>query len=93
MDTVLDLTTASRETLLAVIAQLQRQIDVLEGKAKPGESPRSCWTCGSPGRCASCAATRKLGRRGPAPALLSCRNPENNRATPKITDRASVLSD
>ena len=34
MDTVLDLTTASRETLLAVIAQLQRQIDVLEGKAK-----------------------------------------------------------
>jgi hypothetical protein len=40
MDTVLDLTTASRETLLAVIAQLQRQIDVLEGKAKPGESPR-----------------------------------------------------
>ncbi len=40
MDTVLDLTTASRETLLVVIVQLQRHIDVLEGKAKPGESPR-----------------------------------------------------
>ena len=68
MDTGLDLTTASREALLAVIAQqqavitqqqavitqqqavitqqqaviteLQRRLDVLEGKAKPGGSPR-----------------------------------------------------
>ena len=35
-------------------------------------SRRHCWTCGSPGRYASCAATRKLGRSGPAPVLLSC---------------------
>ena len=47
MDTGLDLTTASREALLALIAQqqavitqLQRKLDVLEGKAKPGGSPR-----------------------------------------------------
>ena len=43
MDTNLDLNTASREVLLAaiaqqqaVIAQLQRRIEILEGKAKPG---------------------------------------------------------
>ena len=61
MDTGLDLTTASREALLALIAQqqavitqqqavitqqqaviteLQRRLEVLEGKAKPGGSPR-----------------------------------------------------
>ena len=47
MDTGLDLTTASREALLAfiaqqqaVITQLQRRLQVLEGKAKPGGSPR-----------------------------------------------------
>ena len=47
MDTGLDLTTASREALLALIAQqqtliakLQRRLDLLEGKAKPGDSPR-----------------------------------------------------
>ena len=47
MDTGLDLTTASREALLALIAQqqaviteLQRRLDLLEGKAKPGGSPR-----------------------------------------------------
>ena len=43
MDTSLDLTAAPRETLLAIIAQqqntiaqLQRRIEALEGKAKPG---------------------------------------------------------
>ena len=43
MDTGLDLTTAPREALLAVIArqqavidQLQRRIEILEGEAKPG---------------------------------------------------------
>ena len=43
MDTNLDLNTASREVLLAaiaqqqaVIAQLQRRIEILEGKVKPG---------------------------------------------------------
>ena len=61
MDTGLDLTTASREALLALIAQqqavitqqqaviaqqqavitqLRRRLEVLEGKAKPGGSPR-----------------------------------------------------
>ena len=47
MDSGLDLTTASREALLALIAQqrgvitqLQRRLDLLEGKAKPGGSPR-----------------------------------------------------
>ena len=46
MDTGLDLTAASREALLAVITQrqaviteLQRRLEVLEGKAKPGGSP------------------------------------------------------
>ena len=36
MDTSLDLTTAPREALLAVIDQLQRRIETLEGEAKPG---------------------------------------------------------
>ena len=47
MDTGIDLTTASREALLAIIAQqqavitqLQRRLELLEGKAKPGGSPR-----------------------------------------------------
>ena len=47
MDTGLDLTTASREALLALIAgqqtliaKLQRRLDLLEGKAKPAGSPR-----------------------------------------------------
>ena len=47
MDTSLDLTAAPRETLLAIIAQqqntiaqLQRRIEALEGKAKPGGPQR-----------------------------------------------------
>ena len=46
MDTGLDLTTASRKALRVLIAQqqgvitqLQRRLDLLEGKAKPGGSP------------------------------------------------------
>ena len=40
MDTGLDLPTANREALLDLIGRLQRQLDVLEAKAKPGGSPR-----------------------------------------------------
>ena len=36
MERELDLTTASREVLLAIIAKLQQRIETLEGKAKPG---------------------------------------------------------
>ena len=36
MQRELDLTTASREVLLAIIAKLQQRIETLEGKAKPG---------------------------------------------------------
>ena len=36
MERELDLTTASREVLLAIIAKLQRRIETLEGKAQPG---------------------------------------------------------
>ena len=37
---------------------------------KPSRLP--CCTFGSPGRCASCAATRRMARSGRAGALLSC---------------------
>ena len=36
MERELDLTTASREVLLAIIAKLQQRIETLEGKAQPG---------------------------------------------------------
>ena len=36
MEPELDLTTASREVLLAIIAKLQQRIETLEGKAQPG---------------------------------------------------------
>ena len=70
MDTNLDLNTASREVLRAVIvqqqaviAQLQRRIEVLEGKAKPG-GPR-----GMPGIKPSAGQRppRKDGPRKPRP--------------------------
>ena len=75
MDTGLDLTTASREALLAliarqqaVIAQLQRRLgmlglDVLEGKAKPGGHPECPALSRSPARVQS-------GIKGPGPTAL-----------------------
>jgi hypothetical protein len=59
MDSELDLTTASRETLLAIIAQLQQRVAALEARLNPRGSTGMPGIKSSSTRCTSRKATRQ----------------------------------